>query len=75
MKQSSTVSMLLVTGLFFLGACGPSGVTLIKPSTSLVDYEYVTCSPRKDDPDAVENCIRYYEKQGFLRQSEVNVLQ
>ena len=57
-----------------LASCGPAGVTLMKPS-NLVNYQYVTCFPQKNDAGAVAECIRYYEARGFVRQDEINMLQ
>lgn len=61
------------SGLLVAG-CGPSGVTLLKPS-SLVNYQYVTCFPHQDDPGALDQCIRYYEDRGFVKEDQVNLLQ
>lgn len=68
------LTILFLWSLVVLPGCGPSGVTLLKPS-NLVDYQYVTCFPHKDDPGALAACIRYYEERGFVRQDQVNVLQ
>jgi len=60
--------------IILLGGCGPAGVTLLKPS-NLVNYEYVTCYPSKDDPSVLKDCLRYYEERGFVKEDQINILQ
>ena len=60
--------------MILLASCGPTGVTLMKPS-NLVNYQYVTCFPQKNDAGALEECIQYYEDRGFVKQDQINMLQ
>jgi hypothetical protein len=65
---------ILSAALMILANCGPSGVTLLKPS-NLVNYQYVTCYPHGNDPSVVNACIQYYEKRGFVKEDQINMLQ
>lgn len=67
-------AILWSAALLTLSACGPSGVTLLKPS-NLVNYQYVTCYPHRNDPSVVKECIQYYEKRGFVKEDQINMLQ
>jgi len=72
-RRLLSVTVLSAT-LMTLTSCGPSGVTLLKPS-NLVNYQYVTCYPHGKDPSVVNECIQYYEKRGFVKEDQINLLQ